>query len=51
MDYLTTDFWPHIQKLFPMLDREYGSAVDTINLLMRLLKDKRAEADELSKQD
>ncbi|RRO01872.1 ORF6N domain-containing protein [Pectobacterium aquaticum] len=51
VDYLTTDFWPHIQKLFPMLDREYGSAVDTVNLLMRLLKDKRAECEELSKQD
>ncbi|MFJ5341508.1 ORF6N domain-containing protein [Pectobacterium carotovorum] len=51
VDYLTTDFWPHIQKLFPMLDREYGSAVNTVNLLMRLLKDKRAECEELSKQD
>lgn len=47
VDYLTTDFWPHIQKLFPMLDREYGSAVDTVNLLMRLLKDKRDECENL----
>ncbi|WP_264291648.1 KilA-N domain-containing protein [Pectobacterium aquaticum] len=49
VEYLTMDFWPHIQKLFPMLDREYGSAVDTINLLMRLLKEKRAECEELAK--
>ncbi|WP_226373405.1 MULTISPECIES: ORF6N domain-containing protein [Pectobacterium] len=48
VDYLTTDFWPHIQKLFPMLDREYSSAIDTINLLMRLLKEKRSECGLLS---
>ncbi|AOR59306.1 hypothetical protein C5E22_14505 [Pectobacterium parmentieri] len=51
VEYLTMDFWPHMQALFPTLDCKHGSAVNTVNLLMRLLKDKRAEADELSKQD
>ena len=50
VEYLTMDFWPHMQALFPTLDCKHGSAVNTVNLLMRLLKDKRAEADELSKQ-
>ncbi|GKW43299.1 ORF6N domain-containing protein [Pectobacterium parvum] len=51
VEYLTMDFWPHMQALFPTLDCKHGSAVNTVNLLMRLLKDKRAEADELSKQN
>ncbi|WP_225182334.1 ORF6N domain-containing protein [Pectobacterium aroidearum] len=51
VEYLTMDFWPHMQALFPTLDCKHGSAVDTVNLLMRLLKDKRAECDELSKQN
>lgn len=50
VDYLTTDFWPHIQKLFPMLDREYGSAVDTVSLLMQLFKEKHEECDLLSQR-
>ncbi|MBA0216753.1 ORF6N domain-containing protein [Pectobacterium brasiliense] len=49
VEYLTMDFWPHMQALFPTLDCKHGSAVNTVNLLMRLLKDKRAEADELAK--
>ncbi|WP_235204969.1 ORF6N domain-containing protein [Pectobacterium brasiliense] len=48
VDYLTADFWPHIQKLFPMLNHEYSSAIDTINLLMQLLKEKRSECGLLS---
>lgn len=51
VEYLTMDFWPHMQALFPTLDCKHGSAVNTVNLLMRLLKDKRAECDELSKQN
>lgn len=51
VEYLTTDFWPHMQTLFPTLDCKHGSAVNTVTLLMRLLKDKRAECDELSKQN
>ncbi|POE19246.1 hypothetical protein BV923_19405 [Pectobacterium odoriferum] len=51
VEYLTMDFWPHMQALFPTLDCKHGSAVNTVNLLMRLLKDKRAECEELSKQD
>ncbi|MFJ5358994.1 ORF6N domain-containing protein [Pectobacterium sp. CHL-2024] len=51
VEYLTIDFWPHMQALFPTLDCKHGSAVNTVNLLMRLLKDKRAECDELSKQN
>ncbi|WP_247681355.1 ORF6N domain-containing protein [Pectobacterium versatile] len=50
VDYLTTDFWPHIQALFPTLDCKYSSAVDTVNLLMRLLKEKREECDLLARQ-
>ncbi|MFP9470043.1 ORF6N domain-containing protein [Pectobacterium brasiliense] len=51
VEYLTTDFWPHMQALFPTLDCKHGSAINTVNLLMRLLKDKRAECEELSKQN
>ncbi|MFW5403031.1 ORF6N domain-containing protein [Pectobacterium carotovorum] len=51
VEYLTMDFWPHMQALFPTLDCKHGSAVNTVNLLMRLLKDKRAECDALSKQN
>ncbi|MEI7073300.1 KilA-N domain-containing protein [Pectobacterium versatile] len=51
VEYLTMDFWPHMQALFPTLDCKHGSAVNTVNLLMRLLKDKRAECEELSKQN
>ncbi|MBA0216771.1 ORF6N domain-containing protein [Pectobacterium brasiliense] len=50
VEYLTTDFWPHMQALFPTLDCKHGSAVETVNLLMRLLKEKRAECDLLVKQ-
>ncbi|WP_409306162.1 ORF6N domain-containing protein [Pectobacterium sp. B1J-3] len=49
VEYLTMDFWPHMQALFPTLDCKHGSAVNTVNLLMRLLKDKRAECEELAK--
>ncbi|WP_226887687.1 hypothetical protein [Pectobacterium aquaticum] len=44
------DFWPHMQALFPTLDCKHGSAVETVNLLMRLLKEKREECDLLARQ-
>ncbi|GKW43283.1 ORF6N domain-containing protein [Pectobacterium parvum] len=50
VEYLTMDFWPHMQALFPTLDCKHGSAVETVNLLMRLLKEKREECDLLARQ-